>query len=142
MTTKHTEPIVLDSRSISSRPWEGFEGLDGGSVNWKTLLSAGKTNSNTFTSGIARCAPNGGHLKCHRHTHPELYCVTSGRGIVRIDGVEHPVEQGSVVFIPGDAEHSIWNTGQEEDLQWLYVFATDRFQDVVYRFSDEPRAKL
>jgi oxalate decarboxylase/phosphoglucose isomerase-like protein (cupin superfamily) len=47
-----------------------------------------------------------------------------------------------VVFIPGDAEHCIWNTGQEEDLTWLYVFATDKFQDVVYRFSDEPKAKL
>lgn len=57
-----------------------------------------------------------------------------------IDGVESAVEKGSVVFVPGNAEHGVRCTG-EEDLVWLYVFATDRFEEVVYRFSRE-KAKL
>lgn len=81
-----------------------------------------------------------GQLKLHRHAHPELYHVTAGRGVVMIDGVESEVGRGSVVFIPGDAEHGIKCVG-EEDLEWLYVFAADRFEEVVYRFSDV-KAKL
>ncbi|KNG52646.1 RmlC-like cupin [Stemphylium lycopersici] len=85
-----------------------------------------------------------GHLKPHRHSHAEIYHVTAGRGIVSIDGVEHAVQKGSVVFIPGDAEHGIRNGEADEDLVWLYVFAADGFGEIVYRFSGEEgvRAKL
>ena len=38
------------------------------------------------------------------------------------------------IFIPGDAEHAIRNTG-DGVLRVFYAFATDRFSDVVYRFS-------
>ena len=63
-----------------------------------------------------------------------------------IDGEEHRVQTGSVVFIPGNAEHGMRCEGEEE-VRWLYVFAADGFGGVVYRF-DEPgpgkkeRAKL
>jgi hypothetical protein len=49
MSAKQTAPIVISSGTISSRPWEGFQGIDGGMVEWKTLLSAGQTNSDTFS---------------------------------------------------------------------------------------------
>lgn len=42
---------------------------------------------------------------------------------------------GSTVFIPGNAEHGIVNTGSR-DLRWFYVFPTGAFGDVVYRFSE------
>ena len=41
---------------------------------------------------------------------------------------------GSAVFIPGDAEHGIRNT-VEGTLRFVYAFATDAIDDVVYRFS-------
>lgn len=64
----------------------------------------------------------------------------SGRGIVRIDGVEHEVADGDVVFIPGDAEHGVWNLDAEQELKWLYAFAVDGFGEVNYRFSSEHEA--
>jgi len=57
--------------------------------------------------------------------------------VVRIDGAEHEVAGGDVVFIPGDAEHGIWNVDGERELKWLYCFAVDGFGEVVYRFSGE-----
>lgn len=54
--------------------------------------------------------------------------------MMQIDGKETEVEEGAAVFIPGDAEHSIRNIG-EGPLKFFYVFATDAFEDVVYRFS-------
>jgi quercetin dioxygenase-like cupin family protein len=109
----------------------------GGNVSWKTLIGRPKTESDTFTVSIATCPPasKSGHLRLHSHTHAEIYHVASGRGVVRVDGAEYGVQRGSVVYIPGDAEHGIWNTGEDE-LVWLYVFAADGFGEVVYRFSD------
>lgn len=59
---------------------------------------------------------------------------------MRIDGITTQVEKGSVIFIPGDAEHGIWNTSEEEELIWFYVFATDAFEDVIYKFESEEDA--
>ncbi|KAF2252698.1 RmlC-like cupin [Trematosphaeria pertusa] len=137
-------PIVFTSDAIAATPTEAFSAdVDGGKVEWKTLISSGRTPSDTFTSGIATCAPKGGHLKAHRHTQPEMYYIIRGRGIVSIDDAEYEVQRGAVVFIPRDAEHGIRNMDEEKDLVWLYVFATDKFEDVVYRFSDnKPKARL
>lgn len=142
-----TTPVILNPRAIASMPNESFQGsgLNGGHVTWKTLLSNPKTNTDTFTTGIATCPAKGGHLKCHRHKQTEIYHVLQGRGFVRIDGQEYGVEKGSVVWIPGDAEHGIWNTSEVEgeDLVWFYIFAVDGFEDVVYRFDEEKvKAKL
>ena len=84
------------------------------------------------TLGIAtlRC---GETLEPHRHSEPETYYTLSGRGIVTIDGVPHPVTPGTAIYIPGDAEHGIRND-YDEDLQILYVFAVSDFNQVVYRF--------
>ncbi|KAF2001014.1 RmlC-like cupin [Amniculicola lignicola CBS 123094] len=145
MAGKNIRPVVLGAQNIANRPQEGFEDTTGGNVTWKTLLSAPKTATDTFTSGIASCKPKGGHLNLHRHKHAEIYHIIQGQGIVPIDRIEYKVEKGSVLYIPGDAEHGIRNTSSEEELIWLYVFATDSFTDVVYRFKEEdsaPRSKL
>ncbi|KAJ4348204.1 uncharacterized protein N0V89_009576 [Didymosphaeria variabile] len=138
------QPIVLSARDIQNMPEEGFlDGSTGGNVTWKTLLSSSRTSSDTLTSGLARCAAKGGQLKCHRHAHAEIYHVVQGHGTVTIDGKQQEVGKGDVVFIPGNSEHGIRNDHQEEDLVWLYVFAADKFEDVVYRFSeDATKAKL
>ena len=141
-TSNKVEPLVISAADIAARPPEQFPpGTDGGNVTWKTLVSAPDTPTNTFSSGIATCSSENGFLKCHRHTHAEIYHVISGTGVVRIDGEEFGVGEGSVVFIPGDAEHGVRCTGREE-LRWLYVFATDSFGDVVYRFEDRPGQKV
>jgi quercetin dioxygenase-like cupin family protein len=43
------------------------------------------------------------------HTHPthEFYYVTSGRGIMTIDGEDRSVVQGDLIYIPPDAVHSL-----------------------------------
>ena len=73
----------------------------------------------------------------HRHAQTEAYYILSGEGIVTIDGVDHPVRAGSVVYLPGDCAHGATNTG-EETLRLLYVFAADSFDEIEYRF-EKPR---
>ena len=52
-----------------------------------------------------------------------MYHVLECTGIVVLDGVEHAVSGGSVVFIPGDAEPGFWNTA-DRPLRFFYTFAT------------------
>lgn len=136
------KPVLFNSTDIENTPSEGFpDPSSGGDVSWKTLISAPITATDTFTVGIATCAPKKttgcrGHLKPHTHQQAEVYHVTQGKGIVTIDGEKHKIGKGGVLWIPGDAEHGIENVG-EEDLVWLYVFAVDGFEDVVYNFDQD-----
>lgn len=135
-------PLLYNAEDISNLPLEGFvDSTLGGDVTWRTLISAPNTPTNTFTVGIATCPSKKktgcrGTLNPHRHKQAEMYHITQGKGIVTIDGKEHMVSKGSVLWIPGDAEHGTENIG-DEDLVWLYVFAVDGFGDILYRF-DEP----
>ena len=48
-------------------------------------------------------------------------------------GANHPVEAGSAVFVPGEVEHGITNTGSGL-LRFFYIFDVDAFTDVRYGF--------
>ena len=123
--------VILSHDAIASKAVETFPI---GNVSWKTLFTSSQTPTNSMSTGIALCPPRTGHLCAHRHTQAEVYCVIEGQGIVQIDGERTHVQAGSVVLIPGDAEHAMWNVS-EAPLRWFYVFATDAFEDVIYRFS-------
>ena len=62
--------------------------------------------------------------------------MIAGTGLVHLDGVDHPIEPGSVVFVPGDTPHFVRNTG-EDTIKLLYAFAVDRFSDVHYVHEDQ-----
>lgn len=130
------EPLIIDAESIRKQEVECFSQPGRGDVTWKTLISSPQTKTNSLTAGIATCPPKTGHLCPHRHQQPEIYHITEGRGTVEIDGAQHPVEAGSVVYIPGDAKHGIRNDDPVAELKWLYIFPTNGFGDIKYRFDD------
>jgi quercetin dioxygenase-like cupin family protein len=115
------------------RPREAFDDPARGEATWFTLFSGDITPTERLTAGVMHLEP-GEELKPHRHAQAEIYYVAGGAGVVTIDGVETAVETGVAVFIPSDAEHSVRAEG-EHTLKVLYVFPTNRFADVVYRFS-------
>ena len=126
------KPII---RRLADQPWEGWpddQVAIRGQVAWKNLLGDDPHEGADLILGVARLR-KGESLEPHRHAQPETYFTLSGRGVVTIDGTAHPVEPGTTVFIPGDAEHQI-NNNNDEDLQILYTFAVDDFSKIVYRF--------
>ena len=80
----------------------------------------------------------GGHLGPHRHWQAETWYIISGVGTVNVNMIEYNVQAGSIVFIPGSAEHSVRNESLLEDLVWYYCFATDKIANVNHRFSNDP----
>jgi mannose-6-phosphate isomerase-like protein (cupin superfamily) len=55
------------------------------------------------------------------HTEDEVYYVISGRGTIAIDGSDHPVTGGSVVYVPAGVAHQFHTV--TEPLQVLVVFS-------------------
>ncbi|KUJ18879.1 RmlC-like cupin [Mollisia scopiformis] len=135
-----TKPMIVPASHTSSQPLEQFENPNRGNCTWHTIFSQPQTPTDSMCSGIGTCQPRNGRLCPHRHKQAEIYYIISGKGIVRIDEKNYEVEAGSSVFIPGDAEHGVFNLG-EEDLKWFYVFPTGAFKDILYRFSDEVEGK-
>jgi quercetin dioxygenase-like cupin family protein len=124
-------PHVGHERDVPEEAWDGI-------VAWRTLVSADRTPSAGLTVGVAEIPPGASETGArHRHADHEVYYVVAGTGLVHLDGQEHPVEAGSVVFIPGGTPHFMRNTG-DEALRLLYTFAVDRFDEVAYEFDEDP----
>ncbi len=126
------QPQVRDIIDAATEVWDDPVR---GDVSFWVLFSADRTPTSSLYTGFAELAP-AGWLGRHRHTQAEVYHVVEGSGVVVLDGTEHPVAAGSAVFIPGNVEHGFRNTG-DGPLRFVYAFATDSIDDVVYRFSDD-----
>ena len=127
--------VHLDDREWET--WPADQARERGDVWWKTMISAGVTDSSDLTLGVGRLPP-GGVLREHRHAQAEVYFVLEGHGVVTIDGTPRAVAPGAAVFISGDALHSVECTGAT-DLRMAYVIAADSFEDVEYVFGGERR---
>jgi mannose-6-phosphate isomerase-like protein (cupin superfamily) len=55
------------------------------------------------------------------HDEDEIYYVVRGEGAIEIDGVDHPVRPGSVVFVGAEVDHRFHSV--TEDIKTLVVFA-------------------
>lgn len=129
------EPIVRKLDDYEWTGWPADQVADRGEVTWKALQ--GNPDEGTdMVLGVARVL-KGQSLEAHRHKEHETYYVLSGSGVVTIEHVEYPVEPDTMIFIPGDALHQI-NNYNDEPLRILYLFATDDFGKVVYRFPPTP----
>jgi mannose-6-phosphate isomerase-like protein (cupin superfamily) len=126
------EPLVRRESDVDVDEWADPVR---GHVGFRTLVGDGRTATSALTAGVSELGP-GGWLGHHRHEPAEVYYILEGVGVVSIDGQEHAVEAGTVVFVPSDAEHGISNTGPA-GLRFFYVFAADSFTEVAYRFTAE-----
>lgn len=130
-----SEPLFVRDAELEWEGWREDQISVRGNVIWKTLLSRGKTASEALTAGIA-VVPPGGYLSPHRHSPPELYYILHGEGVMEIEGEARRVGAGTAIFIPRDARHGISNPTTHE-LRFLYAFAVDSFDEVVYIFDRE-----
>ncbi len=84
---------------------------------------------NDFSIGT-QTLPPGCFVREHTHAHnEEIIFVVEGRGVARIDGVEHPIETGSAVYIDMNRRHHFLNP-HSEPMTFLWIImpgGLDRF---------------
>ena len=103
-----------------------------GSVRWRTLFCADRTQTSGMVVGVAEFGP-GGTLLPHRHAPAEVYFCLEGAAVVTVNGIANPMAPGVAVYVPGNAEHS--TVAGPDGFRLLYMFAQDRFSDIEYHFS-------
>jgi quercetin dioxygenase-like cupin family protein len=57
---------------------------------------------------------NGGHSPRHAHPWPHINFMLEGRGVLLLEGREHPVVSGSYAYVPAGSEHQYRNTGADK----------------------------
>ncbi len=114
--------------------FEGWDSLGSRLTRWRTLISGDRTPTDSLTVGVAELEIGEARAFClHKHAQAEVYYILFGEGVVTISGKDYSVRPGTAVFIPGGAEHGVWNTGTEV-LRLLYVFPTSSVTEVKYEF--------
>jgi quercetin dioxygenase-like cupin family protein len=82
-----------------------------------------------FSIGTQTVAP-GCFIREHTHAHnEEIIFVVEGKGIARVDGVEHALAKGSAVFIGRNRKHHFLNPNPEP-MTFLWIMlpgGLDRF---------------
>ena len=125
--------FVKNLASVLDQEWSSTEKYPG--VKWKFLIDSGFDVSSGLSLGFAQIAP-GGDLTLHYHSPAEIYVVTDGAGILNKSGELETIKKGDVVYIAGNAEHSLKNNGKET-LEFYWIFPTDRFSEVEYFPSEQ-----
>ncbi|SIR46185.1 cupin domain-containing protein [Bosea sp. TND4EK4] len=80
----------------------------------RNLLNTAKTGGAAqFSMGTQTVAANS-FIREHTHEdHEEIIFVLQGRGIARIEGVDHPLEAGSCAYIGSGIKHHFLNPNDE-----------------------------
>jgi mannose-6-phosphate isomerase-like protein (cupin superfamily) len=96
----------------------------------RNILNSRALNANgDFSIGTQTVAP-GCSIREHTHaSNEEVIFVLDGRGVARIDGVEHPIEKGSAVYVGVNRKHHFLNP-HAEPLTFLWIMlpgGLDRF---------------
>lgn len=115
----------------STLPDEVWDDPARGSVRFRTLISAPRTDTAELTCGIAIMQP-GDTFALHSHPQAEVYFGLEGEGEVLIDAIPHRLAPGVALFIPGGAVHGVPQA--KAPLRWFYTFAATSFSDIDYSF--------
>ncbi|NER29282.1 MAG: cupin domain-containing protein [Symploca sp. SIO1C4] len=129
---------IVESDTLNWETWLPEQQTDRGNVFWKTIISSDRTVSQDLTLGLA-VIPPGEALHPHQHDQSEVYYILEGTGVMFLGKNEHAVKTGTAIYMPGNALHSLKNTGSKP-LQFLYVFAADSFADITYRFNSQAQS--
>lgn len=78
-------------------------------------------------------------LPLSRHDPEEFYLFTFGYGKVIIDGILDLVRRGSAFFIPGGADHGVFE--KQNGVEFVYGFAQCRLSSMRYNFSSQQEAE-
>lgn len=122
---------AVDAATLPDERWDD---LARGTIRFRTLVSAPRTDSDQLTCGVAMMA-EGDTFPLHSHPQAEVYFGLEGEGEVMVDGMPHRLAPGVALYIPGGAVHGV--PVARAPLRWFYCFAADSFADIRYSFLFE-----
>lgn len=65
----------------------------------------------------------------------QFFRFEEGEGVVIIDGVEHPVGDGTAIIVPSGARHNVINNSSKKNLRLYTIYSPPEHQDKVVRHT-------
>ena len=118
---------------LSNRAWNYNK--DQGKFRWKYIADSTQMKSHGLSCGVLFLPP-GEELSLHHHSPQEIYIIRRGEGLLISSLITKKVFKDSFVYIPKNFEHGLKNTGEEE-LELLWIFPTDCWEEVEYIFKNK-----
>lgn len=75
-------------------------------------------------------------LETH-HENDQFFRFEAGEGLVKIDGNEYVVGDGSAIIVPSGAEHNVINTSSTEALKLYTLYMPPHHKDGIIRATRE-----
>ncbi|MDC3081019.1 cupin domain-containing protein [Paracoccaceae bacterium] len=127
------EKIVVSH--LREKAWN--ENKDQGKFRWKHMTDSTLMKSHGLSCGLL-VLPPGEELPLHHHSPQEVYIIRQGEGVLlsssNSNSNSKKICKDSFVYIPENIQHGLKNTG-EEDLEILWIFPTDCWEEVEYIFE-------
>lgn len=102
------------------------------------LTPASTKGAANLSLGTQTVAP-GCFIREHTHAHnEEIIHVLEGRGVARLDGVDHPIQRGSTVYVGRHRKHHFLNP-HREPMTFLWIM-TPGGLDQFFAEIGRPRA--
>ena len=101
--------MVITLTALAGDKVEGYilKANEGEEVGGPIIKISPKTGSNGAVLINERHTENSSTGTHYHMKADEFFYIVSGRGFVRLDGEEHPVEMGDVIFIPAGTDHAL-----------------------------------
>jgi quercetin dioxygenase-like cupin family protein len=74
-----------------------------------------------FVMGYVTIYP-GGTIPLHSHGQEEVYVIMTGEGIMRVEGLDEKVKDGSCIYIDPNSSHHLQNTS-DENMILIFCYA-------------------
>ena len=129
MSNTEKEKIVVSH--LKDQAWN--EDKEQGNLRWKYIADSTKLMSHGLSCGVLVLPPVA-ELPLHHHSPQEVYIIRQGEGLLLSSLSSKKVYKDSFVYIPKNVDHGLKNTG-EEDLEILWIFPTDCWEEVEYIFQ-------
>ena len=104
-----------------------------GTLRWKYIADSTQIRSHGVSCGVL-VLPPGEELPLHHHSPQEVYIIRRGEGLLLSSSNDKKVSKDSFVYIPKNFKHGLKNIGKE-DLELLWIFPTDCWEEVKYIFE-------
>jgi putative monooxygenase len=104
------------------RPAE-LPAADRGGGNKTIPLVSPRVGSQQMLNGITVIAP-GKAIGLHAHNCEESVIVLEGRGMVELDGADHPVGTFDTTWVPAGVPHRFKNTSDAQPLRIFWTYAS------------------
>lgn len=94
-----------------------------------------------FSQLVLMNIPPGEDIGTETHELDQFLRIESGVGTAILDGVEHPIEDGSAIVVPAGTRHNFVNTSDDAPLKLYTIYSPPEHRDgVVHNTKAEAEA--